>query len=173
MNQRTRLIAGIGVLVLIVLVVMGIDALRRAASVAPPAEQAPGAPAVTLVPGNVPVYLDGQLIAGFSPAELDRLEKVSFIEPVEGVKQEGWMLRNVLLLYLPADQLQAGTQITVSSSSRDKSALLTWAEVDTPENMVMFDLANRGTLKLVSKLEKLDTRNEWVQDVDKIEVTKP
>jgi hypothetical protein len=37
----------------------------------------------------------------------------------------------------------------------------------------MFDLSNRGTLKLVSKLEKLNTRDEWVQDVDKIEVQVP
>jgi len=34
----------------------------------------------------------------------------------------------------------------------------------------MFDLAGRGTLKLVSKLERLDIRDEWVQDVDRIEV---
>jgi hypothetical protein len=34
----------------------------------------------------------------------------------------------------------------------------------------MFDLAGRGTLKLVSVLERLDTRDEWVQDVDRIEI---
>jgi hypothetical protein len=39
--------------------------------------------------------------------------------------------------------------------------------------MVMFDLSGRGTLKLVSTLERLDVRDEWVQDVDKIEVTQP
>ncbi len=37
----------------------------------------------------------------------------------------------------------------------------------------MFDLSNRGTLKLVSVLQKLDTRDEWVQDVDSIEVVNP
>ena len=39
--------------------------------------------------------------------------------------------------------------------------------------MVLFDLSNRGTLKLVSLLEQLDTRDEWVQDVDRIEVVSP
>jgi hypothetical protein len=34
----------------------------------------------------------------------------------------------------------------------------------------MFDLSGRGTLKLVSVLERLDVRDEWVQDVDQIEV---
>ena len=58
----------------------------------------------------------------------------------------------------------------MSSSSRGKTAELTWAEVDESTNMVMFDLATRGTVKLVSLLEKLDTRDEWVQDVDKIEI---
>jgi hypothetical protein len=34
----------------------------------------------------------------------------------------------------------------------------------------MFDLSGRGTLKLVSLLPRLDVRDEWVQDVDKIEI---
>ena len=46
--------------------------------------------------------------------------------------------------------------VVVSSSSRDKLARLTWAEVDDPANWVMFDLSGRGTLKLVSVLERLD-----------------
>jgi len=37
----------------------------------------------------------------------------------------------------------------------------------------MFDLANRGTLKLVSVMEKLDERAEWVQDSDRIEISSP
>jgi len=45
--------------------------------------------------------------------------------------------------------------------------------VNDRENMVMFDLSNRGTLKLVSLLEKLDMRDEWVQDIDRIEVRNP
>jgi hypothetical protein len=79
------------------------------------------------------------------------------------------LLRDVLLLHVAREDL-ADTRISVSSSSRDKSAQLTWAEVDEAANMVMFDLSGRGTLKLVSLLEKLDVRDEWVQDVDKIEI---
>jgi len=37
----------------------------------------------------------------------------------------------------------------------------------------MFDLSNRGTLKLVSVLEKLDEREEWIQDAEKIEIIRP
>ena len=80
------------------------------------------------------------------------------------------MLRDVLLLTLKEDDLEAGTLITVSSSSQNKAAQLSWAEVNEPANMVMFDLAGRGTLKLVSLLDRLGTRDQWVQDVDKIEV---
>jgi hypothetical protein len=104
---------------------------------------------------------------------LESLEQASFKDAEEGKTQEGWMLRDVLRLHLTDEQLVPETQITVSSSSREKSATLTWAEVDTTENMVMLDLSGRGTLKLVSKLERLDVRDEWVQDTDKIEVTLP
>jgi hypothetical protein len=63
------------------------------------------------------------------------------------------------------------TQVTVVSNS--KSVQLTWAEIDDPANWVMFDLAGRGTLKLVSVLERLDTRDEWVQDVTSLVIERP
>lgn len=170
MNQQKRILLGAGILVFIVLAVWGIDQLRRRSGVLTTAVQDQDGRAVTLVPGSIPVYIDGELAAGFSPDGLGQLEKVSFVEPAEGKTQQGWLLRDVLLLYLQPDQFQTDTQIIVSSSSRNKTAQLTWAEIDEVENMVMFDLSNRGTLKLTSRLEKLDAREEWVQDVDKIEV---
>ena len=91
----------------------------------------------------------------------------------EGKTQDGWLLRDILLLYLGEDNLQAKSQITVSSSSREKAHTLAWAEVEDRENMVMFDLSGRGTLKLVSKIPGFDVRDSWIQDVDKIEVTTP
>ncbi|MCP4536371.1 MAG: hypothetical protein GY832_04420 [Chloroflexi bacterium] len=93
------------------------------------------------------------------------------LDAEEGKTQEGWLLRDVLLLHIDRDVFRDDTTIVVSSNSRDKSAHLTWAEVDNTENMVMFDLSERGMLKLISKLERLDVRDEWIQDVDKIEVT--
>ena len=83
------------------------------------------------------------------------------------------MLNDVLLLYIKESKLKGGTQITVSSSSREKSKTLVWADVNNVENMVMFDLSGRGTLKLVSKIPGFDLRDDWVQDVDRIDVKKP
>ncbi len=164
MSQRTRVLIAIGIVVVLAVAVLVIDALRSRSTPA-----APG-PAPTLVPGSVPIYLNGELVGGFSPADLVDLDKAGFLDAEDGVQQEGWLLKDVLLLRLDADELSPNTSIIVSSSSRDKSAQLTWEQVSDLANKVMFDLSNRGTLKLVSLLESLDTRNEWVQDVDKIEV---
>ena len=164
MTQSKRILIATFILILVVGAVLGIDALRRSRSTTTDENQ------VTLAPGSIPIYIDGQLAAGFSPDDLDQLEQVSFVDAEEGKTQEGWLLRDVLLLTVKEDDLEAGTLITVSSSSQNKAAQLSWAEVDEPANMVMFDLAGRGTLKLVSLLEKLGTRDQWVQDVDKIEV---
>ena len=158
---KGRIILVIGIIVLIAGLVLGIDLLRRRT-------QESSVPA-----GSVPIYVDGKLVAAFTPTDLEQLEKVSFVDAEEGKTQEGWMLQDVLRLHIAEADLLPETLITVSSSSRDKSAQVTWAEVSTPDNMVMFDLANKGTLKLVSKLERLDVRDEWVQDVDKIEVNTP
>ena len=162
MSQRTRILIAIGLLIVLTAAVLGVEALRRAAA---------GRAEPELAPGSIPITLDGKLVAGFVPADLERLTKVSFVEPDEGKTQDGWLLRDVILVYVDANELKAGSSIRVSSSSRDKSATLTWSEVENPANWVMFDLSNRGTLKLVSLLEKLDTRDEWVQDADRIEVT--
>jgi hypothetical protein len=167
MTQNTRILIAVLILIVLVGAVLGIDALRRSGNSAAAEGQE------ALAPGSIPIYLDGQFVGGFDPDDLDQLEKVSFVEAEEGKTQTGWMLRDVLLLYVQRNKLQAGTSIVVSSSSRDKSAHLTWAEVDAAANMVMFDLSNRGTLKLVSRLEKLDVRDEWVQDSDKIEIFGP
>ena len=161
MKQGTRIAIAVGVLLVVVAAVLGIEAVRRRST------------EPTLAPGSVPIVLEGKVVAGFSAADLEKLTKVSFIEPVENKTQEGWLLRDVILLYVSERKLKEDTVIRVSSSSEDKSAQLTWSEVAEPANLVLFDLSNRGTLKLVSVLEKLDTRNEWVQDVDRIEIVKP
>lgn len=159
MSQRTRILIAVSVLVVSAAVVLGLEALRS--SSAEP----------TLAPGSIPIYLAGKLAGGFVPDDLAALEQVSFVDAEEGKTQEGWRLRDVLLLHIKESKLKPETRVVVSSSSREKSAELTWAEVEDPANWVMFDLSGRGTLKLVSVLERLDIRDEWVQDVDKIEVT--
>jgi len=166
MTQRTRILIAAGLLVILVALILGIDALQRAG----------GEPATvgepTVAPGAIPIRLDGKLVGSLTPSDLERLEKVSFVDTEEGKEQDGWLLRDVIRLYVDPENL-AGVLVTVSSSSRDKSVRLTWDEVNRAENYVMFDLSNRGTLKLVSVLPSLDTRDEWVQDVDSIEVAHP
>ena len=166
MTQRTRIVLAIVSLAAIVLAVLAVDAMRRreATTLAPAGEP-------TLVPGSIPIYVDGRLVGGFQPTDLEDLQEVSFVDAEDGVAQQGWLLRDVLQLHVDTSQLEPDTRIEVSSSSRGKAAQLTWSEVEDPQNWVMFDLSNRGTLKLVSVLEKLDVRDEWVQDTDRIEVT--
>lgn len=167
MSQRARILVAIVILGALVGAVLGIEALRRLMTPASPSGD------VTLSPGDIPIYLDEQLMAGFGPADLDQLETVSFVDAEKGKLQQGWLLSGVLLLHMEADVLMPDYSIVVSSSSEGTSAQLTWAEVNNEAHMVMLSLTNRGTLKLVSLLEVLDTRDEWVVDADKIEIFSP
>ncbi len=167
MSQNSRIIIAVVILVLLIGIVLGVDAFRRAQSTAPTVAGEP-----TLVPGGIPIYVNGKLVGSFTPADLEQLEEVSFVDAEDGKTQEGWMLRDVLMLHVDKKQLTDESTITVISYSRNKSARLSWAEVNDAKNMVMFDLSGRGTLKLVSLLEKLDVRDEWVQDVEKIEIVR-
>ena len=160
MDQKKRILVAVAILVVLVVAVLVIDQLRRSSG------------QTELAPGSIPIYLDGKLMGGFAPADLEEMDKVSFTDAEEGKLQEGWLLGDVIGLHVKASKLEAGSLITVSAGEI-KSAQLTWAEVQDPANWVMFDLSNRGTLKLVSVLDRLDTRDEWVQNVDRIEIVSP
>ncbi len=165
MNQKKRIIIAVIILLVVVGGVLGVDYLQRQKA----ASQAPA----DMPPGSIPIFVGGKFIASFVPEDLDQLEGASFVDAEEGKTQEGWLLRDVIWLYLDKGSLQADMQITVSSSSREKAQTLGWAEVENPENMAMFDLSGRGTLKLVSKIPGFDVRDVWIQDVDRIEVANP
>ncbi len=162
MTQSKRVLIAVLIIALVAAFMLGLESLRGQSLTE-----------ADVPPGSVPIYLNDKLVAFFAPADLDGLEHVSFVDAEEGKTQDGWLLRDVLPLHLSDKQLKDDTQITISSSSRDKSAELNWSEVTDLANWVMFDLSSRGTLKLISALERLDTRDEWVQDLDRIEVRNP
>ena len=165
MDQKKRLLIAGAILLVILGVVLGVDYLQRQNAAA----QAPA----DIPPGSIPIYVDGNFTGSFIPDDLNQLTPASFVDAEEGKTQDGWLLRDVLLLYIGEDNLQDRSQVTVSSSSREKGKTLSWAEVEDQRNMVMFDLAGRGTLKLVSVIPGFDIRDSWIQDVDKIEIISP
>ena len=165
MNQKNRIFIALIIILVLAGAIFALEAWRGRSNAA--------GLDVLLEPGDVPVYLDGKLIAGFTSTDLEGLQQVSFIDAEEGKTQEGWLLRDILAKYVKTDQFHDDVSVVVTSSSRDKEVALTWGEVKNEDNMVMFDLSGRGTLKLVSKLPQLDIRDEWVQDVDKIEIITP
>lgn len=165
MNQNTRILAALVMLVVIVGVVLGVDFLQRRSA----ASQAPA----DMPPGSIPIFANGRFAGSFVPADLEELEGASFVDAEEGKTQQGWLLRDVLLRYLDVRELGPETRVRVSSSSRGKEHTLTWPEIENAENMVLFDLSGRGTLKLVSRLPGFDMRDMWIQDVDLIEVFGP
>lgn len=162
MEQRKRFLIAILILVLLVVLVLGVDLLQRRKAESDLAGEVPA--------GSIPIYQDVTLVASFVPEDLNQLEKVSFVDEEEGKTQEGWMLKDVLLLYLDLDWDPTYGEVTIRISSRDKAVTLDWETIMDPESMVMFDLSGRGTLKLVSKVDGFDTRDDWVQDVDQIQV---
>jgi hypothetical protein len=167
LSQNKRLLLGL-------LILLGISGLVLALEMLRSVNMQPQALAdATLAPGAIPIYLENRLVAAFAPDDLSRLKQVSFVDAEEGKTQEGWLLYDVLRLYLPEEALLAGTRVRVSCSSSGKSAELTWDKIAIQENMVMFDLSGRGTLKLVSKMEGFSRRDQWVQDTDRIEVFEP
>lgn len=168
MNDNKRILFGFIILVILAGGLLGIDFLRRRA-----AQPVLEGIEEELPPGSIPISWNGTTSAYFTPDDLSELTLVSFVDDEEGKTQEGWMLRDVVLLVLGETALDDSCTLTVASSSRDKTVELSWAEVRDEANMVMFDLSGRGTLKLVSLLERLDIRDEWVQDVDSVDVVCP
>lgn len=160
--QKQRIFIALIILILLIGGVLGIDYFQRRGVESKASVDAPA--------GSIPIYVDGQFTASFIPTDLEVLELVSFVDAEEGKTQEGWLLSDVIKIYIATGDLEPETEITVTSSSRDKSVTLSWSKVDDLDNMVMFDLSGRGTLKLVSTMQGFDTRDDWVLDVDRIEI---
>ena len=165
--NKSRLLLVLLLIVGIVVIVIGVTSVQRLLVAQPSGTSTP------LPAGSIPIYLNGEFLGAFTPHFLDRLPTAQFTDVYEEKPQEGWPLSQVILAVVPQRKLDPQALVIVSSLSRDKSAQLTWAEVEDPANFVLFDLSNRGTLKLVSVLPNLDGRNEWVQDVDRIEIQTP
>jgi hypothetical protein len=165
MNQTKRILIALVILISMAGLIFVIEALRG--------NSAAQAIDTALEPGNIPIYQDGYLLAVIKPGDLETMSLATFVDAEEGKTQDGWLLRDILKKHISASTLDNNSWIIVSSSSRNKQVQLTWKEVNDPANMVMFDLSGRGTLKLVSLLEQLDIRDEWIQDVDKIELVEP
>ncbi|MDP3683686.1 MAG: hypothetical protein Q8S01_07100 [Ignavibacteria bacterium] len=162
MGQSKRILIAVAVLVFLICAVLALEAWRGVL-IANKQE-------VTIDPGDVPIYQNGELTAAFSVDDISNIQQIQFTDKEEGKVQEGWPVSSVFKQYFKTNKFSDSMQIVFTSSSRSKSISLTWGEIINTDYMVMFDLSGRGTLKLVSLLEKLDTRDEWIQDVDKIEV---
>ncbi|MDO9084898.1 MAG: hypothetical protein Q7U53_01720 [Anaerolineaceae bacterium] len=162
MNQKFRVLIAVGIIILLTGAVVGLEFIRG--------QRVAAQIDASLQPGDIPIFWNGNLRSAFSPTDLESIPSASFVDSEEGKTQDGWLLKDILMVYFNENQFKEDTIIKVISTSREKSIELTWLEVANPENMVMFDLSGRGTLKLVSLLERLDTRDEWIQDVDKLEI---
>ncbi len=89
MSQKTRIILGLLVIVVIIGGVLAVDAIQR---------KQRAAAFDNLPPGAIPIYVADKFQDGFVPDDLSELEGASFIDDEEGKTQEGWMLRDVLQL---------------------------------------------------------------------------
>lgn len=109
----------------------------------------------------------------FCSADAAPLAKKRFVDKAENKPQEGWLLRDAVLLSVRAADLKPGTLVRVTSASRGKKVELTWKDVSDEANLVILAPTKQGTLKLASVMKGLDTRTKWVQDVDGIEIVLP
>ncbi|MEA4812021.1 MAG: hypothetical protein VB108_05590 [Anaerolineaceae bacterium] len=123
--------------------------------------------------GPVQFYLDGIWRSSLNEKAFQSLKKYSFKDVEEGKLQEGWMASDLILVSLDIKALPNDAILLFTSSSRGKSIALSWAEVKEPSNQILFTLSGRGTIKLASTYEKLNQREEWIQDMDKVEISLP
>lgn len=101
MDQKKRILVVLISLIVIISVVIAVDNLQRQKV----ASQAP----VDMPPGSIPIILDGKFVASFVPDDLDQLDDASFLDVEEGKTQEGWLLKDVVLLHVDEANLQGET----------------------------------------------------------------
>jgi len=168
MSQKTRvwIVVGALLLVAVILAVYGFATQRQTAQ----------APLATPQSGMIHLYVDGTFVANVSPVDMKKLPAASFKDKEQGKEQGGWWLRDVIRLYVKESQLSPQSKITVTGTRQGtKTAAVTWAEALDQANSLAFDLAGDGqSVKLASTLDRLSTRDSWVQGITQIDIqTKP
>ncbi len=166
MSQKNRILIIVGVLA-IVAIALGLLGWFRARPPVSTAEPEPG---------RIHVYVDGRFTANVDPTQVSALPSASFKDAEKGNTQEGPRLADVILLYVDESKLQSDSSISVSgvqpSNDQTKQVTLTWGQVTDQAGNVLLDYSAAGdSLKLVSTLPGLDTRDDWVQGIQRIEVT--
>jgi hypothetical protein len=169
MSTTKRVFVGIIILVLLTAGILVVESSRRGGSVyrllKEGTERFSGA--------CIPVYSGKDLVSKFCSDNASRLSKRSFNDKAEKKLQEGWLLRDVVLLSFKKEDMKPGTRVRVSSSNRHKDAVIDWKDVGNEANLVILAPTKNGTLKLAATMPGLDTRDRWVQEVDRIEVIRP
>ena len=165
MSQRNRTLLVVAVVALVAGALGLSGLLQRGASTSSEPEA-----------GKIHVYVDGRFVANVDPAQVSALATSSFVDSEKGKTQEGPRLQDVLLLYLDEGNLEEGSIIKVNgiqpSNEKAKEATVTWGQASESVNNVLLDVSvSSGSLKLVSTLPGLDTRADWVQGIQRIDVT--
>jgi hypothetical protein len=166
MSQKFRILIVVGVLVLIAVVLAVVGSISQS--------QVAQVPATTPQPDMIHLYVDGAFVANLVPTEMGKLPAGSFVDKEQNKTQSGYWLRDVIRLYVKETSLSATSQITmtgVRQGTEKKSATLTWAETLEPNNNVLFSPSNDGTsVKIAASMDKLATRNDWIQGLTQIDV---
>ena len=126
--------------------------------------------------GMIHLYVDGAFRANLDPSQIMALPEASFIDEEEGKTQSGPWLKDVIALHVGERELQAGSTIRTQGIRRQggeaREAVVTWGQALDESSHLLLDIAGSGdSLKLVSTLSGLDTRDTWVQGVARLDVT--
>jgi hypothetical protein len=166
MSQNTRILIVIAALVLVAVVLAGVGFVSQT--------QTAQVPATTPQPGMIHLYVNGTFVANLLPTETQKLPTASFVDKEQGKAQSGYWLRDVIRLYVKESTLTASTQITftgVRQGTEKKSATVTWAETLDPANNLLFSPSNDGTsVKMAATMDRLSTRDSWIQGLTQIDV---
>jgi hypothetical protein len=168
MASTRRIIIGVIIIIAVVASILLIESYRRSGGGQHVGEKHSG-PRV-FSSGCIPVYCGKKEPHMFCQENSARLKKTGFVDEKENKPQEGWLLSDIILLYVKKNDLSPESIVSVSSSSRAKKVELTWKQVSNESNKIILAPTKQEALKLASSMKGLETRELWVQEVDRIEV---
>ncbi len=166
MSQKVKILIVVGVLVVIAIMLAAVGFFSQT--------QTAQAPSSTPQAGMIHFYVDGKFVANLAPADFQKLPAASFVDKEQGKTQSGFWLRDVIRLYVKDNTLTPTSQVVVTGvrqGTEKKIATLTWAETLEPANSVLFSPSNDGaSVKIAAMLDRLATRDNWVQGLTQIDV---
>jgi len=119
---------------------------------------------------KITVFVDGSATAIITPESITSITPVTLTVPGRSIT--GWVLQDVLVQALADTALAAKTRVTIGSSNTNRAVQFSWSELQAYDRPIILARPADDSWLLAFPLSPGQSTDAWVQEVDRIKISR-